>query len=164
MHFDTRFNRTGLIVILVLLLLSIAGYAYLTFRGDVNPAFYSKEIKAVEEEVQTNPENDPMGTEEDGSESVVGYVVDIRKMEGSPGTWIKIAPALPEFKDGKVPNADQKESIVVPASGTEYAFFLSDKETIGGRNVSPGDQIVVSFRGTPSVTDYILADKVEIRK
>jgi hypothetical protein len=73
------------------------------------------------------------------------------------GTIVELAQIV-DSKDKRITLSSQRESGLV----VEYKFFLSGEGTVGVDNVAGGERVAISFRGIPSTTDYIVAEKIEI--
>lgn len=155
---DSKTNRFGLLILLAILLFSVTIFV-----------LYGNENTDVSTETMMGGTNKSTATTDEsalsldpGMNTLAGNVVEIREIPGAEGRGIKIAVSTPQYEGGKVPDANQKEGTILPSKTTEYAFFISDKETEGGKDIKGGEFVTVTFQGEASEKDDVIAKKVEV--
>lgn len=157
---DSKTNRFGLLILLAILLFSVT--LFVLYGNENTDVSTETMMSGTNKSTATTDESVP--SLESGMNTLAGNVVEIRETPGAKGKSIKLSVSIPEFKDGKVPGPDQKEPPIVTSKITEYAFFISDKETEGGKDIKGGEFVTVTFQGEASTEKDVLAKKVEVGK
>lgn len=159
---DSSFNRSGLLLILGILLIAVVGYiVWEKDKTDMDVSHTGEENFSASSEgagyLLATVDKDVNGVS-----SVTGTIVEMVKYPETNETAIKMSVVDVDELNKNVPKGESKNAAELRFK--KFLFVFSDKNVPTISSVQAGDMVTVTFQGDPSEKDYVVAKELKTKK